>query len=200
MLASEQLSGMRLRRVTAACLVLWSMAEASAETLLIVRPESDVLEFFDPGSGLRLAAVTVGRGPRKVTVAPDGKRAATANCGTPTVTLSIVDLENPSELRRTALPLTSCPDLLTWFAEDRIAVAVQGAQGLIAIETHSGRNLGPLSSADRDVMEGLGPALRTVDPESKAVQQFIAAGGHLDQVAVTPVLPRATCHACSPES
>lgn len=197
--ACKKVSRTWLRGIASACLTLSGMADVLAETLLIVRPETDMLEFVDPGSALRLASVPVGSGPRRITVAPDGKRAAIVSCGTATVTLSIVDLENPKELQRTALPLTSCPAVLAWFAADRIAVSMQGPDGLIAIETHSGRTLGSLSMADRNVMEGLGPALGAVDPDSAAVQQFIAAGGHLDQLAVTPVLPRATCHACTPE-
>ena len=197
--AYKKVATLGLCGVAAACMALSGMAEVLAETLLIVRPESDMLELVDPGSALRLASVTVGSGPRKVTVAPDGKRAATVNCGSPTVTLSIVDLVNPKELQRTPLPLTACPAILTWFAADRIAVATPGPQGPIAIETDSGRSLGPLSMADRNVMEGLGNSMRAADPHSAAVQQFIAAGGHPDQLAVTPVSPRATCHACTPE-
>ena len=52
-----------------------------ADTLLMVRPAAGELEMIDPGSGLRLAVVPVGSGPRKVGVAPDEKRAVVANCG-----------------------------------------------------------------------------------------------------------------------
>jgi hypothetical protein len=197
--AYSKVSKTWLRGVAAICLAILGMAEVLAETLLIVRPETDMLEFVDPGSGLRLASVTVGSGPRRIAVAPDGKRAATVNCGNATVTLSIVDLENPRELQRTALPPISCPDVLAWFAADRIAVAVPGSKGLIAIEIDSGRSLGLLSADDREVVQGSGHSARAADPDSAAVQQFMAAGGHLDQLAVTPVLPRATCHACTPE-
>lgn len=185
--------------LTATCLALSGMAEVAARTLLIVRPEADLVEFVDPGSGLRLAVVKVGSGPRRISVSPEGKRAAIVNCGNPTPTLSIVDLENPRELQRTALALTACPSAWTWFAADRIAVALQDPDDVIAIETDSGRSLGPVSPEDRKALEGSGQPAGPIDPGSAAVQHFIAAGGNLDQLAVTPVLPRATCHACAAE-
>ena len=56
--------------IVAAGLALSVMAQAVAETLLIVHPETDTLEWVDPGSGLRLASVTVGNRPRWITAPP----------------------------------------------------------------------------------------------------------------------------------
>jgi DNA-binding beta-propeller fold protein YncE len=58
------------------------MPLASATTLLVVRPATATLDLVDPGSGLRLASIVVGNGPRKVGVSPDGRQAAVANCAT----------------------------------------------------------------------------------------------------------------------
>jgi DNA-binding beta-propeller fold protein YncE len=171
---------------------------AQAQTLLQIERASHTLALVDPGSGLKLASIDVAAEPRRVSVSPDGKFAAVLSCVESSATLSIVDLEHPKELRRVALATSSCPDSLTWFAPDRIAVAAGPAPGGQAIEPATGRNVGELNEGDFAAIEnenGQG----TLDLRTVAVQQFLAAGGDVRGLAMTPVIPRAVCHACTPD-
>jgi hypothetical protein len=182
---------------------------ADAETLLLVRPASAVLEFVDPGSGLRLASVPVGGGPRQVRVAPDGKQAVVLSCGTrpgatanqqvpPVVALSVVALEQPSELRRLQLALQSCPTGLAWFTAGRIAVATDEPAGWLAVSAGSGQILGSLSAADEGAVAVINRDRPLPDPATAGMQEFMSAGGDPDAPATTPIQPLAPCHACTP--
>ena len=115
---------------------------APAETLLVVRKTDNALDFVDPGSGLRLASVSLGHGPHEVAVAPGGRLAAVSNYGTreqPGSTLSIVDLEQPREIRRIDLAPHTRPHGVAWFAPDRIAVTTEGSRRLLVVEPGTGR-------------------------------------------------------------
>jgi DNA-binding beta-propeller fold protein YncE len=115
---------------------------APAETLLVVRKTDDSVDFVDPGSGLRLASIALGRAPHEVSVSPDGRRAVVSNYGTreqPGSTLSLVDLEQPREIRRIELAPHTRPHGVAWFAPDRIAVTTEGSKHLLVIEPDSGR-------------------------------------------------------------
>jgi DNA-binding beta-propeller fold protein YncE len=115
---------------------------ASAETLLVVRKTDDAVDFVDPGSGLRLASVALGHAPHEISVSPDGKRAVVSNYGTreqPGSTLSLVDLEQPREIRRIDLTPHTRPHGVAWFAADRIAVTAEGSKHLLVVEPDSGR-------------------------------------------------------------
>ena len=115
---------------------------APAETLLVVRKTDDAMDFVDPGSGLRLATVALGHAPHEISVSPDGKRAVVSNYGTreqPGSTLSLVDLEQPREVRRIELTPHTRPHGVAWFAPDRIAVTAEGSKHLLVIEPDSGR-------------------------------------------------------------
>jgi len=115
---------------------------AAAETLLVVRKTDDAVDFVDPGSGLRLASVALGRAPHEVSVSPDGRRAVVSNYGTreqPGSTLSLVDLEQPREIRRIELAPHTRPHGVAWFAPDRIAVTTEGSKHLLVVEPESGR-------------------------------------------------------------
>jgi len=119
-----------------------SGATAVAETLLVVRKTDGAVDFMDPGSGLRLASVALGHAPHEVSVSPDGRRAVVSNYGTrerPGATLSIVDLEQPRELRRIDLAPHTRPHGVAWFAVDRIAVTTEGSRHLLVVEPDSGR-------------------------------------------------------------
>jgi hypothetical protein len=194
------------RGALAACLILGSTLAAAA-TLLVVRPATDTLDLVDPGSGLRLASIAVGSGPRRVAVSPDGKRAVVANCGASgraadagmTITLSIVDLERPRELRRTSLPVTACPDAVTWITPDRIALEAPASQSAVAVDARTGQASGAVSAAEREAAAMLQRNRPRPDMTTVAVQQFIAAGGDPSDLATTSVQPRATCHACTPD-
>jgi len=114
---------------------------APAETLLVVRKSDDAVDLVDPGSGLRLATVAIGHGPHEVSVSPDGRWAAVSNYGTrerPGTTLSILDLEQPRELRRIDLAPHTRPHGVAWFAPDRIAVTTEGSQHLLVVDPDSG--------------------------------------------------------------
>lgn len=116
--------------------------DVAAETLLVVRKSDNALDFVDPGSGLRLASVPLGRRPHEVSVAPDGRLAVVSNYGTREAagsTLSIVDLEQPREVRRIELAPHTRPHGVAWFAPDRIAVTTEGSRHLLVVEPGSGR-------------------------------------------------------------
>jgi len=177
---------------------------AVAQTLLVPRPATGALEFLDPGSGLRLAFVLLDTGPQRVAVSPDGRLAAVLGCTRPgnpagPVALSFVDLEHPRELRRFSLGHRSCPASLAWFETNVVALYDDGGDSATVVDTQSGRARVTLS---RDELAAIERALRNAripDPTTIAVQQFLADGGRLADLAATPVLPRATCHACTPD-
>ena len=120
-----------------------------AETLLVVRKTDDAMEFVDPGSGLRLASVSLGQAPHEISAAPDGRRAVVSNYGTreqPGSTLSLVDLEQPREIRRIDLAPHTRPHGVAWFAADRIAVTAEGSKHLLVVEPDSGRILAAIET------------------------------------------------------
>jgi len=180
---------------------------ADAQTLLQVERSSHALVLVDPGSGLKLASIDVAAVPLRVAVSPDGRLAAVLSCSespagahAASVNLGIVDLEHPKELRRLALAMSSCPDSLTWFAAGRIAVEAGPALAGQAIDPATGRRVGELSEGDLAAIENENRRRGTLDLRTVAVQQFLAAGGDVRDLAVTPVIPRAVCHACAPDS
>ncbi|MGB7906146.1 MAG: hypothetical protein WCF43_15745 [Steroidobacteraceae bacterium] len=129
---------------------LLAAAPIAAETLLVVRKPDNAVDFMDPGSGLRLASVVTGYAPHEVSVAPDGKRAAVTNYGTreqPGSTLSIVDLEQPREIRRIDLAPHTRPHGVAWFAPDRIAVTTEGSRHLLLVEPETGRIVRAIATA-----------------------------------------------------
>jgi hypothetical protein len=175
---------------------------AGGQTLLQVERTRHALALVDPGSGLRLASIEVAAEPRGVAVSPDGKLAAVLSCSAahaPSVTMSIVDLEHPRELRRLPLATSSCPDALTWLAADRIAVEAGPTLAGHTIDPTSGRVVGELTASDRAAVQTENKRRSTLDVHTVAVQQFLASGGDLRDLAWTPVMPRAVCHACTPD-
>ena len=118
-----------------------AVAPATAETLLVVRKTDNALDLVDPGSGLRLASVTLGHAPHEVSVSPDGRRAAVTNYGTreqPGSTLSIVDLVTPREIRRIDLAPHTRPHGVHWYADTRIAVTAEGSRSLLVVDPDGG--------------------------------------------------------------
>jgi len=123
---------------------------ADAETLLVVRKTDAAIDFVDPGSGLRLASVALGYGPHEVSVSPDGRRAVVTNYGTreqPGSTLSIVDLEQPRELRRIDLVPHTRPHGVAWFAPDRMAVTTEGSRHVVLVDPDDGRIVTAIETA-----------------------------------------------------
>jgi len=128
-------------------------APAAAETLLVVRKSDAAIDLIDPGSGARLASVSLGYAPHEVSVSPDGRLAAVSNYGSreqPGSTLSIIDLEQPRELRRIDLAPHTRPHGVAWFAADRIAVTTEGSKHLLVVEPESGRIVSAIAT-DQDV-------------------------------------------------
>jgi len=130
-----------------------NVAPAAAETLLVVRKSDAAIDLIDPGSGARLASVSLGYAPHEVSVSPDGRLAAVSNYGSreqPGSTLSIIDLEQPRELRRIDLAPHTRPHGVAWFAADRIAVTTEGSKHLLVVEPESGRIVSAIAT-DQDV-------------------------------------------------
>jgi DNA-binding beta-propeller fold protein YncE len=124
-------------------------SSVSAETLLVVRKTDDAIDLLDPGSGLRLASVPLGHAPHEVSVSPDGRYAAVSNYGTkerPGSTLSIVNLEQPGELRRIDLAPHTRPHGVAWFAPDRVAVTTEGSQHLLVVAPDTGTVVGEIGT------------------------------------------------------
>ena len=125
-------------------------AAVTAETLLVVRKTDNAVDFMDPGSGLRLATVPTGQAPHEISVAPDGRRAAVSNYGTrdvPGTSISIVDLEQPGEVRRIELAPHTRPHGVAWYAADRLAVTAEGSQSLLIVDPGAGRIVQAIGTA-----------------------------------------------------
>jgi YVTN family beta-propeller protein len=178
---------------------------AAADTLLVVRKSADALDLVDPGSGLRLASVGVGFAPHEVSVSPDGKRAVVSNYGTrekPGSSVSIVDLEQPRELRRIDLAPHTRPHGVRWYAPDRIAVTTEGSRHLLVIEPTTGKIVrGAATGQDGSHMVAVEPddrrafvanigsgSLTVVPLDAKRTDQpvTIATGAGTEGIAVHP--------------
>jgi YVTN family beta-propeller protein len=133
------------------CAASWLLAVAAdAETLLVVRKTDNAVDFMDPGSGLRLASVPTGNAPHEVSVSPDGKRAVVSNYGTrdqPGTSLSIVDLEQPHEMRRIDLAPHTRPHGVAWFAADRVAVTTEGSRHVLVVDPDAGKIISEIETA-----------------------------------------------------
>ena len=178
-------------------------AAPATSTLLVPRPLQGVLDFVDPGSGLRLASIALDTAPRRVATSPDGRLAAVLGCRESAsgpaarVTVSIVALEQPQELRRFELGTMPCPTALAWPVADGVRLTAD-AEGLaIVIDPDAGRVL-PARTETADGADGLRQA-GTFDTHTAAVQRHLAEGGRIEDLAVSPVIPRAVCHACTPD-
>jgi DNA-binding beta-propeller fold protein YncE len=178
-------------------------APIAAETLLVVRKTDDALDFMDPGSGLRLASVALGRAPHEVSVSPDGKRAAVTNYGMrdqPGSTLSVVDLEHPRELARIDLAPHTRPHGVVWFADDRIAVTAEGTRHLLLVDPDAGRVVSAIETgqeishmvavstdATRAYVSNIGSGTTTaLDLGAERKLGDVATGAGSEALAVTP--------------
>ena len=180
-----------------------SAAPVAAETLLVVRKSDDAIDLVDPGSGARLAAVSLGYAPHEVSVSPDGRLAAVTNYGSrekPGSTLSIVDLEQPRELRRIDLAPHARPHGVAWFAPDRIAVTTEGSKHLLVVEPESGRIVGAIATGQdishmvavdagrqRAYVTNIGSGTTTaLDLASNRKLDDLATGAGSEALALTP--------------
>jgi len=124
-----------------AAIALLAAGAAGSETLLVVRKTDNALDLVDPGSGLKLATVELGFAPHEVSVSPDGRLAAVSNYGTrerPGSTLSLVELETASEIRRIDLSPHTRPHGVVWHAPRQIAVTAEGSQSLLLVDPDPG--------------------------------------------------------------
>jgi DNA-binding beta-propeller fold protein YncE len=184
-------------------LVALASLPAPAETLLVVRKTDDAVDFVDPGSGLRLGSVKLGHAPHEVSVSPDGRRAVVSNYGTreqPGSTISLVDLEQPRELRRIELTPHTRPHGVAWFAPDRIAVTTEGSKHLLVVEPDSGRIVAAIetgqdashmvavsAAGDRAYVSNIGSGTTTaVDLAAGRKLVDIATGAGSEALALTP--------------
>ena len=180
-----------------------SAAPVAAETLLVVRKSDDAIDLVDPGSGARLAAVSLGYAPHEVSVSPDGRLAAVTNYGSrekPGSTLSIVDLEQPRELRRIDLAPHTRPHGVAWFAPDRIAVTTEGSKHVLVVEPESGRIVGAIATGQdishmvavdagrqRAYVTNIGSGTTTaLDLASNRKLDDLATGAGSEALALTP--------------
>jgi YVTN family beta-propeller protein len=176
---------------------------ASAETLLVVRKTDNAVDFMDPGSGLRLASVPTGNAPHEISVSPDGKRAVVSNYGTreqPGSTLSVVDLEQPQEIRRIDLAPHTRPHGVAWFAADRIAVTTEGSQHVLLVDPASGTVVSAIETAQaashmvvvsadarRAYVTNIGSGTTTaIDLVNRRKLADIATGAGSEALALTP--------------
>ena len=191
------------KAVLCALLTWFAVAPAAAETLLVVRKTDDAIDLMDPGSGLRIASVALGHAPHEVSVSPDGKRAAVTNYGTreqPGATLSIVDLEQPREVRRIDLTPHTRPHGVAWFAPDRIAVTAEGTKHLVIVDPDAGRVISAIETgqdvshmvvvsadATRAYVTNIGSGTTTAfDLVAQRKLGDIATGAGSEALAVTP--------------
>jgi DNA-binding beta-propeller fold protein YncE len=176
---------------------------ASAETLLVVRKTDNAVDFMDPGSGLRLASVPTGIAPHEISVSPDGTRAVVSNYGTreqPGSTLSIVDLEQPQEIRRIDLAPHTRPHGVAWFAADRIAVTTEGSRHLLILDPTVSQVIGTIETAQenshmvvvsadarRAYVTNIGSGTTTaIDLVNRRKLVDIATGAGSEALALTP--------------
>jgi YVTN family beta-propeller protein len=86
--------------------------------------------------------VQTGFAPHEISVAPDGRRAVVTNYGTrdqPGSSVSLIDLERPTEIRRIDLVPHTRPHGVAWYAPDRVAVTAEGSQNLLIVDPDAGR-------------------------------------------------------------
>jgi DNA-binding beta-propeller fold protein YncE len=161
------------------------------------------VDFVDPGSALRLASIALGHAPHEISVSPDGRRAVVSNYGTreqPGSTLSLVDLEQPREVRRIELAPHTRPHGVAWFAPDRVAVTTEGSRHLLVVEPDSGLIVAAIDtgqdlshmvavSADarRAYVTNIGSGTTTaLDLESGRKLADVATGAGSEALALTP--------------
>jgi hypothetical protein len=173
---------------------------SATQTLLVPNATGHALDLVDPGSGLRLASVPIDVPPRRVATAPDGMRAAVLACEDASldrpgrVELRIVALDQPGEVRRITLEAQSCPPSLAWRADGSIELA---GPRTTRIDPENGTTQPAQRQDPAPTPPGALSGQSNALASSIAVQQFLASGGRLADLAVTPVIPKAICHACT---
>jgi hypothetical protein len=113
------------------------------------------------------------------------------------VSVSVVGLEHPQELRRIELGSRPCPTALTWSATNRVILTPGLPGASTVIDTDSG--VAQSVSVAAQPAPGAGALRQTavVDASTAAVQRVLAEGGRIEDLAVSTLTPRAVCHACT---
>ncbi len=109
-----------------------------------------------------------------------------------------MDLEQPRELRRIDLGVQACPGSLAWPDEQRVLLGSTEAASLQVVDLATGQFLPSSKPAPLHAVSRAKDARWLALSDTAAVQHFLARGGRLEDLAVTPVAPRAVCHACTP--
>ena len=186
-----------------ALLPLCVAATAYADALYVVRKSAAAVDVVEPGSGAILMTVPVGHAPHEIGVAPDGRRAIVTNYGTaaePGNTLSVLDLEQPREIRRIDLGRHSRPHGVHWYAANRAAVTTEGSATLLLIDPDAGTIVDQITtgqdvshmvvvSADssRAFVANIGSGTTTVlDLTTRSKIADVATGAGSEAIAITP--------------
>ncbi|RZU02267.1 cytochrome c peroxidase [Rivibacter subsaxonicus] len=103
--------------------VLSNTSPAGFARVWAVNPDNNTVSAFEAGSGVRLAEITVGAGPRSIAAAADGKLWVSNKLD---ATVSVIDPSSLSVVQTLALPRASQPH--------GIAMSPSGAEAFIALE------------------------------------------------------------------
>ena len=131
------------------------------------------------------ATLAVPGTPIRIALAPDGRTAFVTCAGSGE--LVAIDAAARRERARTAVDVPLAPDA------DRRPFARLAAGSVLPVGllvTPDGRNA--------YVAATMGDAIARFDAATVALQQVISVDGEPDGLGLTPVLPRAECHACAP--
>jgi DNA-binding beta-propeller fold protein YncE len=186
-----------------ALLPLCVAAAAHADALFVVRKSAAAVDVVEPGSGAILMTVPVGQSPHEIGVSPDGRRAIVTNYGTaadPGNTLSVLDLEQPREIRRIDLGRHTRPHGVHWYAANRAAVTTEGSATLLLIDPDAGSVVDQISTGQdvshmvavstdgsRAFVANIGSGTTTVlDLTTRSKVGDVATGAGSEAIAITP--------------
>jgi hypothetical protein len=127
-------------RAVMVALTFLTASTATAQTALLLHPSAATLDFVDPGSGVRLAALPLGGDAIGLTVAPDGSLAIAAlrqSDEHPEPSLAILELVQPRVRGRLPLTLPAPPSGIAWFDDSRVAVLSGTAQRVWLVDWRS---------------------------------------------------------------
>lgn len=110
----------------------------AASRLWVVNPDNDSVSVIDLGSHMRLAEIAVGRAPRSVAVAPDGRIWVTNKSG---ASISVVSPSTLAVVQTIALPRASQPHGLVFAPGGGAYVALEAAGRVVRLDASSGAEL-----------------------------------------------------------
>jgi YVTN family beta-propeller protein len=186
-----------------ALLRFFGAAAAHADALIVVRKSAAAVDVVEPGSGSILMTVPVGHAPHEIGVSPDGRRAIVTNYGTaadPGNTLSVLDLEQPSEIRRIDLGRHTRPHGVHWYAANRAAITTEGSATVLLIDPDAGNVVDQIATGQdvshmvavspdgsRAFVANIGSGTTTVlDLTTRRKVADVATGAGSEAIAITP--------------